>query len=461
MTIQDLLTKKKDLVDEGTAIRTRVYEEQDGEWRGDDQAKFDDLMGQVDKVSADIDRLAKLDAAEQSLADADKPNERRTKPRLSHNTARPSTGPPSSEDRALALQGWIAASTPDTYELVSERHREAAHRCRVSLEAPQIRMRLSKKAPRTLAEIDKWEERVVTLAVESPDEGGILTVPDEMMAPLERALLSFGGMRQVSTVRRTNTGSDWPIPMNDDTGNTGAILGEGSEHTELDPVFTQLVMNAFKYTSRRVGVSVEYLQDNAIDAASVIGEMLGERIGRITNTHFTVGTGSGQPNGVVTAAADSGVTLASATAPTYRELMDIKHSVDPAYRARGARWMFHDTMLKEIKKITVPQFSGDTNGMPLWRPGLTLSEPDTIDGDPFTVNQDVPEPLVESPAVGSKSILYGDFSKYWIRDVRDLTLIRLNERFAELGVVAFFAFSRHDGDLLDAGTGPVKFATTA
>jgi HK97 family phage major capsid protein len=56
-------------------------------------------------------------------------------------------------------------------------------------------------------------------------------------------------------------------------------------------------------------------------------------------------------------------------------------------------------------------------------------------------------------------MLYGALSKYQIRDVRDITLVRLDERYAELGVVAFLAFSRHDGDLLDAGTHPVKYLT--
>jgi HK97 family phage major capsid protein len=91
--------------------------------------------------------------------------------------------------------------------------------------------------------------------------------------------------------------------------------------------------------------------------------------------------------------------------------------------------------------------------MPLWRAGMTASEPDTIDGDPYTINQQV-----ESGAA-KKAMLYGLLSKYLIRDVLDITLVRLDERYAELGVVAFLAFSRHDGDLLDAGTHPVKYLT--
>src|SRR5690606_8383467 len=118
-----------------------------------------------------------------------------------------------------------------------------------------------------------------------------------------------------------------------------------------------------------------------------------------------------------------------------------------------ARFMFNDTTLKILKKIKVPQFSGDTNGQPLWRAGMAAGEPDTIDGDPYTVNQQMPS------GTGTKAIIYGDLSQYIIRDVRDITLVRLDERYAELGVVAFLAFSRHAGDLLNAGTNPVKYLT--
>lgn len=469
MDLQTINERKNEKIQAARELWQRTFEGESapGEWQAEDEQKYDDLMAAAERDKKEEQRLIRLEAMERDAQNVEDVRERRTTPRLSEAPSRMvAASRVTSEDRALALQGWIASGSQDPSRFVTERHRDAATRCKVNLDAKSFTMRLPQRAPRTIGELDQWErrqseQRVVTVAVESPDEGGILTVPDEMIAPLERALLSFGGMREVATVRRTNTGADWPIPMNNDTSNTGAILGEGSEHTELDPSFTQLILNAFKYTSRRVGVSVEYLQDNAIDAVTVIGEMLGERIGRITNQHFTTGTGSSQPRGVATAAADSTVTWASETAPTYDELMEHKHSVDPSYRRRGAVWMFNDTTLKEIKKIKVAQFSGDTGGFPLWRPGLSVGEPDTIDGDRYVINQDVATADQESPNVSERAILYGDFSKYWIRDVRDITLVRLDERYAELGVVAFLAFSRHDGDLLDAGTGPVKYAQSA
>jgi HK97 family phage major capsid protein len=93
----------------------------------------------------------------------------------------------------------------------------------------------------------------------------------------------------------------------------------------------------------------------------------------------------------------------------------------------------------------------DSQGRPLWLPGLVDRAPDTIFGSPYTINQDM-----SSMTISGKSILFGDFSKYWIRDVREFTLLRLDERFAEFLQVAFLAFLRTDGDLINAGTNPIK-----
>lgn len=459
MNLNELYDKKKGLVAEARAIQDRVYKDQAGEWRGDDEKKFDELTAKAEAVEAEIQRNVKVDALSQSLEAAEQPAERRTTPKLSEQTKR-ITGKVSSEDRALALHGWFAAGAIEGDDVITPAHREAASRCGISFDQKKLRIRLSpvgmdRQVMDARGRIDEaaFEKRLTQVDVVSPDLGGHYTVPDEMMRPLERALLQFGGMRQVATVIRTATGAELPTPTMNDTSNTGALLGEGLEHTELDTEFSQLLLHAYKYTSRRVPVSVEYLQDNAINFAGIIGSILGERIGRITNQHFTRGTGNAQPNGIVTAAANSSVTTSGGTTVSYDDLIDLKHSVDPAYRELGARFMFNDTTLKILKKIKIPQFSGDTNGQPLWRAGLAAGEPDTIDGDPYTINQQV------ESGTGKKAILYGLLSKYLIRDVRDITLVRLDERYAELGVVAFLAFSRHDGDLLDAGTNPVKYLT--
>jgi HK97 family phage major capsid protein len=127
--------------------------------------------------------------------------------------------------------------------------------------------------------------------------------------------------------------------------------------------------------------------------------------------------------------------------------------VDPAYRSNG-KFMLSDAALKMVRKILIPQYSGDTAGAPLWQPDFRVGAPDQILGFPYVINQSM-----TAPATTVKSIIFGDLSKYLIRDVRDFELKRLDERFAEYHQVAFLAFLRTDGDLLDAGTDPVKVHT--
>lgn len=275
--------------------------------------------------------------------------------------------------------------------------------------------------------------------------GGYL-VPQGFSNALERALLQFGGMRQSRAMRiQTATGNQIEWPTVDDTSNEGALLAENTQDSEQDVVFGQKLLDAYKYTSKIVRVSYELMQDSFFDMGGFLGSALGERLGRIQNRHATTGTGSSQPNGVVTAST-AGVTLASSSAVTHDELLDLKHSVDPAYRMQ-AEWMFADSTLKALKKLK------DSQNRPLWLPGVATREPDTIDGDRYVVNQHM-----ASMEASAKSILYGDFSKYVMREVLAISLIRMVERYADYHQVGFVAIMRFDGELIDAGTNPIKHA---
>lgn len=287
-------------------------------------------------------------------------------------------------------------------------------------------------------------------AQSTTDAAGGYTIDTEVAPAIDVALSAFGGVRRVATILRTAAGADLPMPTVNDTGNTGALLAENTQDSEQDLTFGAVTLGAYKYTSRIIRVSIELMQDSAFDLAAHIGERLGERLGRIGNTHQTTGTGSGQPNGVVTAST-LGTTAASTTAITSAEMLDLKHSVDPAYRTNGS-WMFNDTTLKALKQLSV----GTGDSRPLWQAGIGVGEPDTIDGDPYTINQDM-----ASPAASAKTALYGNFRKFIIREVMDIVILRLAERYADYGQVGFVAFARMDADLLDAGTNPIKHLAQA
>lgn len=401
-----------------------------------------------DKMDADREKLLKTEARMIKAAELEG-SRRQTEHRQIENPNQRQQGnrqAVTQGDQIESMRAWLLAGTDES---LRPEQREACQRSGVNPHAKTFRLRLPGFAPKSLREEDfgAWEKRALsTLTATSPEDGSYL-IANEAMGPLERAMLAFGGMRQVATIRRTSTGANYPIPTSDDTGNKGILLAENTQAVAKDPVFGQLVLNAYKFTSKKVLVSLELMQDSQDNLAATLGEILGERIGRITNDYFTTGTGTAEPKGIITAATSSGTTLAAKT-PTYAEMVATEHAVDPEYRT-GARWMFHDTMFAEIKKIT-----DASTGRPIWLPSMISAAPDTILGYPYTINQSM---AVAASTGSGKALAFGQLSKYIIRDVRDITLFRLDELYAEYYQVAFVAFSRHDGDLLDAGTHPVVY----
>ena len=444
MTKEELLQKKSELIQANDAILAKAKDEGRYDLQGDENKRFDDNDTELEKVNSFLSKLSKQESYAETTGRRTEPEPVVTRGRVTDTGRKVSE-----EDLNYALAGWALPASKRSEQMV-----QSAQRAGYDLNAKEINFRLPKFAMRSLAkdDVQEWERR--TAQGTTSGAVGQYLVPNEAMRALEVSMLAFGGMRSVATVIRTETGADLPIPTVNDTGTTGEIITENNVANEGGVTFAQTVLQSFLYSSKYILVSQQLLQDSAFNVGELLGRLMGERIARITNSHFTTGTGSGTPRGVVAAAGDSTVTAASATLFTYDEILDLVHSVDPAYRENGrARFMLSDTCLKNIKKIKVLQYSGDVTGTPLWQPSMQLGSPDTILGFPYSINQ-----AVAVPASGAKSIIFGDLSKYMIRDVRDVTIQRLDERFAEYHQVAFLAFSRHDGDLLDAGTDPVKWA---
>src|SRR4051812_1964868 len=455
MNLQELREDKGRLANEAQAI---LDAQTGAEMRKEDEAKFDKIHDDIEKRSKDIARLEKQDALAASLAE--KP-ERRSDSEIretNHSgSKRTSSGKITEADRNEAFRTWCIAG--GGADLIKEQI-DNARRCGWDVNAKRLNMHFGPRMMATTPSIDglrvgpddlrKWqgnmdETRAALTGIQSTTTTGGYTTPDAAMRSLEVALLAYGGMRTVSTVLRTSQSGPLPIPYTNDTSNKGERIAENTTNNELEMTFGQLVLNGFKYSSKYILASIEFLQDTSINVSEFIGSALGDRIGRIQNDEFTTGGGTTLPNGIITAATSSAVTLSGVASVSYDNIVDLIHSIDPAYRNNG-RFMFHDGGLKMLKKVKVLQYSGDTTGYPLWTPGLAMGQPDLIAGYPYTINQSM-----TTPATGVKSILFGDFSKYIIRDVRDFTLIRLDERFAEFGQVAFLAFARADGNLLDAG----------
>ncbi|MGH6846454.1 MAG: phage major capsid protein [Methylocella sp.] len=315
-----------------------------------------------------------------------------------------------------------------------------------------LRYGVEKLRPHELEHLKQVDIRDVAT---SPGTAGGFLVPTVIMPSLLIKLRAFGGMREAATQITTESGNPIAWGTMDDTTNKGEIVAENIVASTSDLVFGQVTTTPSRFSSRIVPVSFEILQDSAVDIESLIPVFLITRLGRAMNSFFTLGTGVAQPQGLLTAAA-LGVTLptGNTTTITYDGRVDLFHAVNKSYRENAScAWMMHDQVWAQIKKIK------DANGRPLWTAAVEeggfadSSKFGAIFGKKIVINIDMPTPLASS-----KTVLFGDFSKYLICDVQEIVVMRFADSpYASKGQIAFLAIARADGRLINASNESIKY----
>lgn len=461
VTAKALKEQRAKLIAETRAATLEKAEADGGrEMTAEEQAAFDRVYGtptakgEAEVIAEKIARLDRCEAADLSLsAPAGDPLAGRTPWR-----PRGTDGAQLAEHSALAVQAWFRANTSRRFPL-SDRHREACEAVGLDPTDSELGLQLLgtdhvtalqsafSAGPRqgglnrARAAMNDYR---AALSSQVGSTGGIIMAPETMTAAIEVNMLAYGGVLQAAEIMRTETTERIRWPTANDTSNKGRQLEESQAvTTTAQPSFGAVYWDAYKFTSDEILVPYELLQGTPFSLPTIIGNMLGERLGRIQADKYTTGGGNSTPKGIVTAA--TSFSAAGATAIAWDDLENLIAAVDPAYRA-GASFMFHDTVRAYLKKLK------DSTGRPLWQDGPNGTEPADLKGYPWFINQSMDNTI----ASGKYSILFGQLFKYKVRQVQQVRIYRLTERFRENDQDAFLAFVQADGNLVDAGTAPVK-----
>lgn len=286
-----------------------------------------------------------------------------------------------------------------------------------------------------------YREAIKRGQVVGTDSKGGYLAPDFFSAELIKRLKSYGGMMSVAKIITTDGGNDISFSSLDDTANMAIEIAEATAASDVELAFGRVTLGAWKYTSGIFKISNELLQDSIVNVESEVLDAIETRFGRRLNQRFTAGDGSSKPTGIVsTAGALTVGSNAIVSGLDYDDLVDLVHSVDPAYRAnKSTKLMFNDSTLAAIRKLK------DGNGLPLWTMGdITKGVPNTILGYEYVINQDMP-----SIAASAKSIVFGDLAEtYRIRLVSGVGVRRLTELYATSDEVGFVSFMRADGKVM-------------
>jgi len=399
MSIQALREQKSALSKEANNVLTNKG---DKLWTKEDQASFDVISDKLELVNSQIDAHQKMldDAADNSFDDVD---EFRIKGKKGKET----------NEAKFALNAFL-----------SKTDRQMSDE-----EANAIRN---------------------TMSTTTGSEGGYTQAPS-VASDLIDLMKAFGFMRGVADQITTSSGADLSYPTSDGTSEIGEWVAQNTLATDLDLTFGTRAVNAFKASSKVVTVPIELLQDSQIDVQALVFKRLAQRIGRLGNVGYSTGSGTGQPFGLATAAGVGKTgTTGQTTTIIYDDLVDLVDALDAAYLANpNIGFMMSQTMRRVIRKIK------DTAGRPIWTPGyeagMTAATPDTLLGYPVYLNNDL-----AAPAANAKSLAFGDFSKYLIRDAMDVTLFKFDDSaYVKKGCYGFMAWARTGGNLLDLNA--VKF----
>ena len=410
--VKDLREKMANIATEARSKLSEVKDDTPEERASEIEREFDAMMADHDKLAAKVERLGKVEAALRAGEEID--FDRRP---TFENRSAPAVDNGLTMDYRAAFAEMIANGGEGYVD-------------------QEVRNVLK-------------EHRVQTGGTTT---AGGFTVPTELATFIDKAMIATGPMYRsdLFTVINSADGRPFNIPTIDDTAVTAEAHTEGTQPTDdggKDATFGQKSVSAYAFDSEWIRWSAELNADSVLNMESLLGELVGERLGRIANSKLTTGSGSSDVEGIVTNSA-LGKTAAATAAITADEIIDLIHSVDPAYRnAANVALMMNDSTLAAVRKLK------DGQGNYLWQMGnYQAGIPQNILGYNVVVNQ-----AMDSLAAAKKVMLFGDMSKFYVRKVGAPSLYVARERFApDFGILGYIRF---DGVLVN--TAAIKHLITA
>ena len=265
------------------------------------------------------------------------------------------------------------------------------------------------------------------------------TVPKSFYDEVFDVARLAGPMLDTSEIIQTQSGEDLTIPTLT-AYSTAALTAAAGTVAASDPTYSSITLGAYKY-GFLIQAANELVTDAGFDLAAHLAQQAGNAIGYAVNAALTNGTGTVQPNGVVTAAG-SGVTGGTGVAGgfTADNLIDLAYTNrDGAVRRLpGVGYMAAGATIGAMRKLK------DTAGNYLYQVGV--GQPDTFAG--FSV---VENPHVPAIATGAKSVLFGHLPSYKVRLAGGLQVASSQDYAFNTDLTTWRFLIRLDGNLTHSG----------
>lgn len=307
--------------------------------------------------------------------------------------------------------------------------------------AGEDRATLEKRAFAEFLKFGKHPEQRDLLTINA---NGQALIPQAYAPSIVEAQKAWGGLVNVVDEWLTDNGAPMKTSLVNDTTNLMAPVTEGTAAGESDPSTNSILISTDELMST-VKVSIAELQDASFDVDAWLRKAFGPRYFRGLSSLIANGSTSGNIQSIITGYSTGAVQTAAVGTVGYADLAKIYGALDPAY-IESSTWVMNSNTRALLMGET------DTLGRPLFIPSPNAGGFDTLLGRPVVISQ-----YHQGVASGNTAIQFGDFkSGYKLRTVKPgLTVLRLNERFADALEVGFVGYSRNGGAVTDAGTHPI------
>jgi HK97 family phage major capsid protein len=425
-TLKELHEQKARIATNARAKFDEITDDTKPERAKEIETEFDAMMAEHDEIGAKAERLAKLEGVERDMLGAAEREEQEKREGKRPNLPAGKVEPGAEMDYRTAFHSYLRAQGN-----VAAMDSEAR------------------------AVLESGYSQIESRAQTTTAAAGGYTVPTELSNILVKSMLAWGPMYDpgITTELVTSGGGQILMPTVNDTASVVVKHTEGTTLTDdggSDVTFAQKQLDAYAFNTEWLRVSKELADDSIFAMETLLGNLLGERLGRRANLELTTGDGTGDPNGIVTASAE-GKVAASSSAITADEIIDLIHSVDPAYRSSPrTAFQLNDATLAAIYKLK----DGDGNYL-LSEGNFTTGIPGTIRGYRYHVNQAVSG---LGDGVNSRVMIFGDMSKYFVRKVGSPLIGAIQDKdfWPGFGIAGYIRF---DGELSD--TAAVKHMALA
>jgi HK97 family phage major capsid protein len=281
---------------------------------------------------------------------------------------------------------------------------------------------------------------------------GQIIVPHDLAGPIFLQLPRLGVLRDLALTRPTTSNLVDVRALTGVTAGWGQIelTNAGGATPPTDAAIAATGPNTVTVQDlvALVQIGTDELMDTDANLVQLVQDIVGQKFAEMEDDAFANGNGTSRPFGIATRAtvggaipAAQGVTAATPATILPDDLKKMQYVILSRFANVGA-YLASDDATQAIALLK------DSTSNYLWQPSNQAGQPDRLFGRAFYRVSGLPS-MAAAAGASDPAVLFGDIrSGYLIADRQRITVQRLDERYADQGLVGFLFRERVGGDVI-------------